>query len=171
MARHPLFRRRRRRGQRDSYVERLSLARRLRDRHAADRRTGAPASDAYVSELCSYVDRFGEHWARALGQSPFDFPELVGSVGPGWLPLVAALDERLHEIDPGYYIVQFKEKYGRLRVYVVSVRDEGCTSRLAEVADVFEAASTYVCEDCGAPGRLREVHGWWRTVCLTHAEN
>jgi hypothetical protein len=167
---HPLYRRRHR-GRRitaDATVEQLRLATALRDRLVEDLRSGGTAGGEYVDALSTYVSRYGEHWARMLDTSPFEFPEIPGGVGPGWQSVLDELDGRLQQIDPGYYVEQVKQKFGALRVYVISLRDPTLNEQLVDVAAEFETASTCVCEQCGGPGRLRQVAGEWQTVCAPH---
>jgi hypothetical protein len=60
-------------------------------------------------------------------------------------------------------LTQVKEKYGTLRVYTCG--GDSSFERYVEFAEYF---SSRVCEDCGAPGKLREG-GWLRTLCDDHA--
>ena len=73
-------------------------------------------------------------------------------VGPGWGGLV---EEAYEALPDGATIAQIKEKFGGLRVYAYPS---------VEAITAIEARSETVCEDCGAPGKLRER--WWiRTLC------
>jgi hypothetical protein len=38
----------------------------------------------------------------------------------GWYPLIVQLDRDLAQLDPGYILLQVKEKYGALRLYFES---------------------------------------------------
>jgi hypothetical protein len=60
-------------------------------------------------------------------------------------------------------LTQVKEKFGTLRVYTCGGDD--AVERYVEFAEYF---SSRVCEDCGAPGKLR-TGGWLRTLCDDHA--
>jgi hypothetical protein len=91
--------------------------------------------------------------------------------GPGWYPLVARLARSLEaEIQAlprraqrGIYCVQVKEKFGGLRFYMY-----GATPAMREAIQRFEDESFHVCEDCGRPGTLRELRGWFVTLCADH---
>lgn len=91
------------------------------------------------------------------------------NVGEGWQPLIEKLHADLSALAPGYGIAQIKEKFGGLRYYV------DCTPEfpmaISEQMDVLiehaELASVRICEECGAPGKLR-TDGWCRTLCDEH---
>jgi uncharacterized protein with HEPN domain len=89
-------------------------------------------------------------------------------IGDGWFGIVDRLSARLAK-DTALHVVQMKEKYGRLKVYVD--RDEGAPRdpRLdAELkAAIGEAGdeSERTCEVCGEPGTHEERHRWWSVRC------
>jgi hypothetical protein len=59
-------------------------------------------------------------WGPALERILRRIPDGWGrwiSCGPGWYPILARLDTRLANIDPGYVVHQVKEKFGGLRYY------------------------------------------------------
>lgn len=82
--------------------------------------------------------------------------QALGRVGPGWATLVRTAFELLHEYD----IVTVKEKFGGLRVYT----DTPMTNQLFIECTNLEDASFTICEQCGAPGQLRERR-WRKTLC------
>jgi hypothetical protein len=86
-------------------------------------------------------------------------------VGSGWYPIVTALDEAIAELYPDYEIHQVKEKYGTLRYYCSWDGED----RVRQLIRDAEAKSRVTCEKCGAPGKLGESEGWWRTTCTEHA--
>ena len=123
-------------------------------------------------------DRFEKRYDKG-----FDF-----TVGPGWFPLLADLDDTLRAIDPRYRILQVKEKYGWLRFYayrpadargpwadVVGIATCGLSDddpaknpnqrRFRAAIEAAEEGSCYICEECGAPGVLCASGGWWMTRC------
>ncbi len=59
-------------------------------------------SDAgdYEDTLRALLERIPDGWGRWI------------QCGPGWYPILARLNERLEEFDPGYQILQIKEKFG-----------------------------------------------------------
>jgi hypothetical protein len=110
-----------------------------------------------------------------------DFPVLYGRAlldggfrcDDGWEPLIRDLSEKLerdccvYDGEERPYVVQVKEKFGGLRVYV----SHG-TSKMYETIRRAEERSTSVCEVCGAEGRTRKHRSayWVKTVCDSHAE-
>lgn len=83
--------------------------------------------------------------------------------GPGWSAIVDKLHRDLLALDPGYTLIQVKEKFGYLRVYVRTQPD------VQELADHLcgDAArkSAVTCEGCGDPGQLRDQRAWRLTLC------
>jgi hypothetical protein len=90
----------------------------------------------------------------------------------GWRNIVERLLERLElaiaacpaDERDRYRIVQIKEKFGRLTVYLA-------TTGLPDMEDLLRNAadeSTVTCEVCGAPGELAERMAWWATRCPAH---
>jgi hypothetical protein len=62
-----------------------------------------------------------------------------------------------------FIIMQIKEKYGDLRIYIGASYDE--------VFDMLEDAlkeSITICEVCGNKGETKEKNGWYKTVCEEH---
>lgn len=59
-------------------------------------------------------------------------------------------------------VVQVKEKFATLRFYLLGASEQ--TSAYVEFAECMSAT---MCEECGAPGSLREGQ-WLRTLCDEH---
>lgn len=99
-------------------------------------------------------------------------PEHFGAVGVGWRPILERLHQRVLAVDPSYSVVQVKEKFGGLRVYLryIPAMDENADRELIRDA-VWDAEeeSYHTCEDCGGPGTKRESRRWIRTLCDTCA--
>ena len=94
--------------------------------------------------------------------------------GIGWYNLIYTLtnciDRRLEHLnkDGGnrkVIIAQIKEKFGGLRYYADGDIDE----QMDGMIDFAESLSYTICEECGAPGKLRGG-GWMRTLCDKHEE-
>jgi hypothetical protein len=92
----------------------------------------------------------------------------------GWYPLIDELcsklekliDEKYPDLKEGEYpfqVEQVKEKYGGLRFYV-----SGAYEEIFDLIDEYEKKSYEICETCGEAGELKEVHGWYKTVCNKH---
>ncbi len=99
-------------------------------------------------------------------------PEHVGAVGNGWRGILLRLHEQIVAIDPGYSVVQVKEKFGGLRVYlryVPGMDDNTGREQIRDAVWAAEEESYRTCEDCGKPGVKRESRRWIRTLCDTCA--
>lgn len=91
---------------------------------------------------------------------------------PGWRSiLVALLDGLEMEIEAQpldrrdtYRVVQIKEKFGRLAVYLAS----DATQAMWDAIDDAGEQSIKVCEVCGAPGVLAERRFFWSVRCQGH---
>lgn len=81
--------------------------------------------------------------------------------GAGWARLYEPLLQRI--ITEGGEIRQVKEKYGRLVIHA-----SGISPELHAALDAATEESMRVCEECGAPGRLRREGGWLKTRCDRH---
>ena len=96
-------------------------------------------------------------WSKTL----ITVEELCTGIGEGWHPLLRDIVAQLFAIGWDGQIVQVKEKFGGLRVYI-----EGNDEQQKLVAKM--AHHSYdICEDCGEPGTLRQG-GWMRTLCDEH---
>lgn len=71
-------------------------------------------------------------------------------VREGWIPLVEELVEKLIKIEPTFKIAQIKQKFGGLRFYA-----NVTTTEAWDLIQEYEDKSFKVCEDCGAPAKLR----------------
>lgn len=60
-------------------------------------------------------------------------------------------------------IRQVKEKFGTLRFYM-----DTNIKRFRHYVDFAEAMSGVVCEECGAPGSVRNSSGWIHVMCDKH---
>lgn len=106
-----------------------------------------------MNRMKPVLDRIPREWGKYL-------PE------PGWDEILLDLDRRLAEIDPSYTLLQAKEKFGTLRVYVSASdgAEPGATDRMRTETMLAENWSSTTCEYCGAPGKARHS-GWIKTLC------
>ena len=63
-----------------------------------------------------------------------------------------------------FEIVQIKEKYGGLRIYV-----GGAPKSVHQLIDKYEELSYSYCQICGKPGKVYD-NGWIMVLCPYHAE-
>lgn len=78
-------------------------------------------------------------------------------VGRGWSKLVDAAYDAMRD---DTIVLQVKEKFGGLRIYISSGTDA-----LYDVLDNLETLSTTVCEFCGKEGKNRPIRSWYKTTC------
>ncbi len=80
---------------------------------------------------------------RDMPKGPYGF-----DCGEGWKGILTRLLEKLEALSlPRLKIVQIKQKFGELRVYV-----EGGDEDVFRLIREAEGAAIVVCESCGAPG-------------------
>lgn len=102
----------------------------------------------------SDINEFNEMLQRCGFESSVD----VGFVGKGWWSILEACLPKLK--DAGVQqIVQIKEKFGSLRLYV-----SNSSELIRQLIDDAESATSVTCEFCGAPGSPR-YGGWVKTLC------
>jgi hypothetical protein len=85
-------------------------------------------------------------------------------VGKGWHKLLEQAHVEIQAVNPEYEVLQVKEKFGGLRLYLMASR-EG-----QDIAHKYEQKSYEVCEFCGKPGSLDQSHFWLNTLCDEHKE-
>jgi hypothetical protein len=88
------------------------------------------------------------------------------SVGEGWASLVNEVFDKLETIKGQTKVIQVKEKWGGLRIYTDYINED-----LDNVIRSVEKRSYEICEVSGAPGKLRNCNGWYRTLSDEHAAN
>lgn len=142
-----------------------------------------------------YVDYIRERFSNLFdpSNSDADWQYLI-TIGPGWWHLLTDFCEKLegvlrHHDEVGkWYIRQCKEKMGELRIYVRPAPYERLdVDGFSEWADPIDppepsaaqemisilreqivGRANHTCEDCGEPGGLSVIDGWYRTVCDRH---
>ena len=90
-------------------------------------------------------------------------------IGEGWMSLVIELLDKIqHLVDnnpeySGLQVIQVKEKYGSLRVYLNYYYKE-----IEDIIDEYEEKSCYICEVCGEKGEIRNINNWYTALCDKH---
>ena len=90
-------------------------------------------------------------------------------IGEGWMSLVIELlDKSQHLVDnnpeySGLQVIQVKEKYGALCVYLNYYYTE-----IEELIEEYEEKSCYICEVCGEKGEIRNINNWYTALCDKH---
>lgn len=98
-------------------------------------------------------------------------PELGQAIecDEGWFALLAELNARLSHLDPDYLVTEVKEKFGTLRFMAETTRRDEIGVRFDGIIAAAEAASSFLCEACGAIGGIAQKKSWWKTLCDEHA--
>lgn len=94
---------------------------------------------------------------------PMTIEQVSKSVYPGWENLICSMLEDLFQLGWDGRLLQIKEKFGALRVYLDKSNDV-LNARVLQA----ESESYKSCRDCGEPGKLRS-EGWLKVVCDQHA--
>jgi hypothetical protein len=90
-------------------------------------------------------------------------------IGEGWMSLVIELLDKIqHLVDnnpeySGLQVIQVKEKYGELCVYLNYYYKE-----IEDIIDEYEEKSCYICEECGEKGEIRNINNWYTALCDKH---
>lgn len=147
-----------------------------------DGRTLSPPAAQDVLGVLARVLALRWQTGRAVIPADWDvdldrrFPDTFEPGGPcsggGWRWLWEAGATLVQDAGAtGFRTTQTKEKFAQARWYYSiegktrrSVRNEVST-----VVDCIEQLSAYICETCGAPGRIR-YGGWAKTSCVLHAD-
>lgn len=81
----------------------------------------------------------------------------------GWWSLFQQLLAESDQLDPSFSVVQAKQKFGELRVYLQSY-----PPRALDLIDAATVASKSTCEVCGGEAVLRVTRGYYQTLCGIH---
>lgn len=92
---------------------------------------------------------------------PQTLSQVLSAVGPGWSPLITDLFRELKTLGWEGRLLDIKEKYGGLRLYIA-----GATTReMEDRIELAEQLSFTVCEECGNDGDACWRGGWTKTLC------
>lgn len=109
-----------------------------------------------------------------FNQKPQEPYELFGiECGKGWNKLITPILDYIdiynsgHKEEDKIHILQIKEKFGGLRIYVSPEPKE-----LSEMIEKAEDESYKTCEYCGSTENVTQTkHGWIKTLCDKCREN
>lgn len=104
-----------------------------------------------LTDLQHVIDRIDPAFGRVI------------SCGEGWYQLIFDCDRELAALDPEYKIYQVKEKFGGLRFYFDTQRND-VFDAMNEVVRRFEELSFSTCELTGRSGSLMKKGGWLKTL-------
>lgn len=135
-----------------------------------------PQGTAWALQLRdAHEQKLGSHERRRALQDKYAFlrpQDLMHGLmafgfecGDGWLPILEDLFAKFDEIVrrdklEDFQVVQVKEKFGGLRVYV-----EGGNDEIYELINEAESRAISTCEVCGYAGETHEIDNWYTTLC------
>ncbi len=95
--------------------------------------------------------------------------------GKGWYALINDALDRIFEIDPDANVVDVKEKFGGLRLYVHASNDREELRKIYEITDEAEALADRTCPECGAvfeshDDLVRSPKAWIAYMCADCAK-
>ncbi len=117
-----------------------------------------------------HVPFTGDGYSTFRDEFPLTMPKEGPVCGfdcpPGWTKIVMEICRVVEAINqalpPGTELCiceQVKEKFGTLRFYMSRMTEE-----MSQIIEAGEEASEKVCQDCGAPGTIRDG-SWVLTQC------
>lgn len=92
-------------------------------------------------------------WSEEVKNKCFDYTKEPCNyyVPRGWVPLVEDLVKELNSVPAEYKILQIKQKFGYLRVYI----DNWSSDDLSDIITKYESRSARICSSCGRDGEIR----------------
>lgn len=142
-----------------------------------------------------YVAYVRERFADLFDPSNTDAEwQYLITINRGWWPLLTDFAEQLegvlkHHGEIGrWYVRQVKEKFGEMKIYVrpapyerldvdgfsewVDDIDPPKPTPVTEIIGIIKdqviGRAAHTCEECGEPGEMRVVDGWYGTCCEWH---
>jgi hypothetical protein len=89
--------------------------------------------------------------------------------GNGWYQIIDMLSEALiNKYGEGIEYAQIKEKWGVLCVYVDFLDNSIDFMEARTLISEFEEMSSISCERCGKHASVRNIRGWYSTLCDEH---
>ena len=123
----------------------------------------------------AHEQKLGSHERRRALQDKYEFlhPQDIMhglmafgfECGDGWLQILEELFAKIDEIVKRdkleyFQVVQVKEKFGGLRVYV-----HGGNKEISNLITEAEKKADKICEVCGFAGETHEIDNWYTTLC------
>ena len=83
----------------------------------------------------------------------------------GWADLILELHDKMLDLDLNYKISQVKEKFGLLRFYFTTDKDNTIRKKMNDLAYEYKQKSSKICEYCGGEGKCASFGNWLKTSC------
>jgi hypothetical protein len=113
--------------------------------------------------MSAFQDKLYERFKAFIHPENRDTSLMRFGIGPeGWNQIVWEACESFESLNlPDFEVVQIKEKFAQLRIYV-----HGETEDVRRIIQVAEAKADRTCQLCGKPGLPRKKQsGWLWTAC------
>ncbi len=138
-------------------------------------KTNPEGTKLAMSMRNAHEQELGSHKRRRALQDKYEFlhpQDLMHGLmafgfecGDGWLPILEDLFAKIDEIVKKdkiehFQVVQVKEKFGGLSVYVHGGNDE-----INQLIRQAEKKADKTCEVCGYAGETHEIDNWYTTLC------
>lgn len=94
---------------------------------------------------------------------------MTPQVSDGWVPAVTELTLAIEHLP--IRIVQIKEKFAQLRVYVDWLQEPTIEQKelFQKAVEIAQYKCSHTCEVCGKEGKLID-NGWYHTRCEQHED-
>lgn len=115
--------------------------------------------DEIKSVLAEIIDKIQPPWGKTI------------ACDDGWHQLVAKCHLELKAMDPNYEIFQIKEKFGTLRFYFLTRKNDYVELEMWKISQKYELASAEICEITGKPGKLMHKNGRYKTLAEEYAQD
>ena len=86
--------------------------------------------------------------------------------GKGWNQIIVSMFESFRKNNSKIHVVQIKEKFGFLRVYVDFPEDLEAYKIIKNIIAEAEIKSHTTCELCGMKSKITNKDGWYYNYCI-----
>lgn len=118
------------------------------------------------------IETLPEEWSNTKIKEILALAQTRSFCPKGWIPLVIEGYYKLLEITPDFVLLQIKQKWGRLEIYVAPPDHLELTEfsrQLSCYSDTLRSIKNKalnVCEKCGAsPASNSKIGYWWSVLC------
>jgi len=94
----------------------------------------------------------------------FDSPDFSIECEKGWYRILEDMFEEFRKNKLELEILQIKEKFGSLRVYVGKIK-ENKLDLVELIIKKAEDLSSKTCEHCGKEANIQNTAGWYKCIC------
>lgn len=107
-----------------------------------------------------FVSKIGAEYGKFFPVKEDGTVQISISCWDGWFPLLEEFFQKLAALNQPVQILQIKEKFGGLRIYLSNSNEE-----ISDLVEATIAKANNTCEMCGEKGEVMSSHGWLRCIC------